>query len=86
MSDKQFEQIKETNILCALVNTTIEQAYMIDKNFNKGRRKQLFNNWLKMGERLINDAGFNRKDSEYLDQLSDIFHNHIQTIRENTLK
>jgi hypothetical protein len=76
----------ESHLLIALFKATVEQSTLLTGKY-KQRMKQDFNKWQKIGFELIQQLETrNFTDSEYMDKLSDIFHNVNSGMREEFYK
>ena len=70
------EQLKkESAILMALFKATVEQSQYLTGEL-KQRPKQVFNDWYKKGWMLLDELEKSKTvDSEYLEKVTDIYHN-----------
>jgi hypothetical protein len=78
--------IVESNILLALLKTTIEQSDFLIGEF-KQRPKQVFNNWRNLS--LMLDKELDNKNivnEEYLLSLTDFIHNMLNELRKQHKK
>jgi hypothetical protein len=77
------EQKKEAAILMALFKATIEQSSYLTGVLNQ-KPKQVFNDWQKRGVILLNEMEKHKLiDLEYLEKITDIYHNINLEIRRN---
>ncbi len=73
----------EGNILMGMFYATCEQSEMLEKTFHQ-REKQIFKNWKKLGDKLFSTSGLNDHHKKYLEDITDVFHEAAQVIREKT--
>lgn len=81
------EQLQlESNILIALFKATIEQSAFLVNEF-KQKPKQVFNLWQKQGDLLLEQIEkSNVANEQYIEAMTDVIHNIIQGIRDESLK
>lgn len=73
---------KESTILMALFKSTVEQSTYLTNEL-KHRPKQLFVLWQKMGFQLLEEMEkSNIVNAEYIDSITDIYHNMNLEIRK----
>lgn len=73
----------DVHIQLALFKATVEQSTALNGKLNQ-RPKQLFNEWVKAGNKLWDEMlKTNQVNEEYLDQISDIYHNINLEIKKN---
>jgi len=73
----------DIHIQLALFKATVEQSTALNGKLNQ-RPKQLFNEWVKAGNKLWDEMlKSNQVNEEYLDQISDIYHNINLEIKNN---
>ena len=76
----------EINILVALMKATIEQSSFLIGEL-KYKPKQAFNIWQKQGDLLMLELEkSNIKNVEYIEALTDVIHNIIHGVRDESLK
>lgn len=78
------EQLKkESAILMALFKSTVEQSQYLTNEL-KQKPKQVFNEWQKLGFRLLKELeSGNVIQSEYIERVADIYHNINLEIRRS---
>lgn len=73
----------ETHILMALLKSTVEQSTVLTNQY-KQKVKQEFNIWQKQGFKLLEEMeSRNMIDEEYLNSITDIYHNINIEIKKN---
>ena len=73
----------DVHIQLALFKATVEQSTALNGKLNQ-RPKQLFNEWVKVGNKLWDEMlKTNQVNEEYLDSISDIYHNINLEIKKN---
>lgn len=73
----------ETHILMALLKSTVEQSTVLTNQY-KQKVKQEFNIWQKQGFKLLEEMeNRNMIDEEYLNSITDIYHNINIEIKKN---
>lgn len=73
----------ETHILIALFKATVEQSTALTGHL-KQKPKQTFVQWQKLGFKLIDEMlASGQISEEYLDSISDIYHNINLEIKKN---
>lgn len=76
----------ETQILIALFKSTVEQSTALTKEY-KQKAKQEFNIWQKQGFKLLSELEKQNKINEnYVNDITDIYHNINLEIKNNLLK
>jgi len=75
--------IADSHILLALLKATVEQSTALTGKLNQ-KPKQTFVQWQKLGFKLLDEMlKTNQVNEEYLDQISDIYHNINLEIKKN---
>lgn len=65
----------DIHILIALFKATVEQSTALN-GMLKQKPKQVYNEWVKLGNKLWDEMlKTNKVNEEYLDSISDIYHN-----------
>jgi len=78
-----MNQELEKHIMIALFKATIEQSTILKDAF-KQKPKFRFKTWELSGNNLLNELeSKNMINQDYIDSLSDVFHNIINEIRKN---
>jgi len=73
----------DTHIQLALFKATVEQSTALNGKLQQ-RPKQLFNEWVKAGNKLWDEMlKTNQVNEAYLDSISDIYHNINLEIKKN---
>lgn len=73
----------ETHILMALLKSTVEQSTVLTNQY-KQKVKHEFNIWQKQGFKLLEEMeSRNMIDEEYLNSITDIYHNINIEIKKN---
>ena len=76
----------ETQILIALFKSTVEQSTALTKEY-KQKAKQEFNIWQQQGFKLLSELEKQNKINEdYVNNITDIYHNINLEIKNNLLK
>ena len=74
--------IVESNIMLALMKATIEQSEYLRGQL-KQKPKQVFNNWSNLGNMLLDELEKkNIANEDYLNELTDVIHDVMDTIRK----
>ena len=74
--------IVESNIMLALMKATIEQSEYLRGQL-KQKPKQVFNNWSNLGNTLLEELEKkNIANEDYLNELTDVIHDVMATIRK----
>jgi len=75
--------IADTHIQLALLKATVEQSTALTGKLNQ-KPKKTFIQWQKLGFKLLDEMlKTNQINEEYLDQISDIYHNINLEIKKN---